>query len=194
MNATPLPAGSGFLAEIGRVLRYWPAVLISGIVTVVAGILAIVFTPVTAVVIGLLFGLSILFQGVLSAAAAFGAKPGTPGRAWLGVWAALSIVIGLFAVLYPGSGALALAYLLIVWFLINAVNNIVRAASDKDHRVWFAVLGALELVIAFWLMVDILTAVDTVVLLFGFGLLLRGVGEIALSFRLRHVGNVLGGK
>lgn len=191
MNTTPPTAASGFFDEIGRVLRYWPAVLISGIVTVVAGVLAILYQDVTAIVAGLLFGLGILFQGVLFAATAIGAKPGTPGRAWLGVWAVLSIGAGLLAVFYPWSGVFALAYLLIFWFLVNAVNNIVRAASDKDHRIWFGVLGALELIVAAWLLIDIFTAVGTVVLLVGFGLLLRGVGEIAVAFRLRHVGNLL---
>jgi uncharacterized membrane protein HdeD (DUF308 family) len=194
MNVTPPTSGSGFLHEIGRVLRYWPAVLISGIVTVIAGVLAIIYQDVTALAAGLLFGLAILFQGVLFAAAAIGAKPGTPGRAWLGVWAALSIVAGLLAIFYPWSGVLALASLLIFWFLVNAVNDIVRAASDKDHRVWFGVLGVLELIVATWLLIDIVTAVTTVVLLVGIGLLLRGFGEIAIAFRLRHVGNVLRGQ
>ena len=194
MNATPSPAESGFLHEIGRVLRYWPAVLISGVLLVISGVLALAWPVLTALVIGVLFGATILVQGVLFAAFAFGAKPGTPGRAWIGVWAVISIVLGLFTLTYPGTGALAVAYLLIIWFLISAVNDFVRASSDKAHRVWFGVLGALQVVLAVWLTFDLALAVDTVALLFAFGLLLRGFGEIALAFRLRHVGNVLGGK
>ncbi|EFV13017.1 HdeD family acid-resistance protein [Segniliparus rugosus] len=194
MNATPRSTGSSFLDEIGRVLRYWPAVLISGIVTVIAGVLAIAWPGITVFVAAILFGLGILFQGVLFSATAFAAKPGTPGRAWIGVWAALSILAGVLTLVFPGSGVLALAYLLIFWFLVNAVNNIVRASSDKEHRVWFGVLGALELIVAIWLLFDLAAAIDTIALIVGFGLLLRGTAEIALAFRLRHVGNVLNGK
>lgn len=194
MTATTHSTGSSFFAEIGRALRYWPAVLISGVLLVIAGVLALVWPVVTALVIGILFGATILVQGVLFAAAAFSSRPGTPGRVWIGVWAVLSIVLGVFTLAYPGTGALAAAYLLIIWFLISAVNDFVRASSGPDHRAWFIVLGVLQVVLAVWLTFDLALAVDTVALLFAFGLLLRGFAEIALAFRLRHVGKLLGGK
>jgi uncharacterized membrane protein HdeD (DUF308 family) len=98
--------------------RWW--YVLAGVVGVIAGLAAAFWPGVTVLVLVLWAGAWAVVTGVLEIAAAVRGEG--PGR-WLTALAgALSIAAGLFILLWPGIGALALATVLGIYALVAGVS------------------------------------------------------------------------
>lgn len=90
----------------------WGVMLVIGIVSVVAGVLAVLYPGLTALTLILLMGANALLTGVLDIVAAVRLRRQITHE-WLLVAAGVvSIVFGAIVIIFPGAGALAL-----IWFV-----------------------------------------------------------------------------
>jgi uncharacterized membrane protein HdeD (DUF308 family) len=119
------------------------------------------------------------------AAGAFGSAdvvgPGPPR--WLaGVAGALSLVIGVAALVWPGPTLLAVGLLFGIYFTIWAVSMLVRAISAHDVPVGLRILDIIVSVLALLLGLTLIVrpgaSVATAALLLGFWWLLLGVMQL----------------
>jgi uncharacterized membrane protein HdeD (DUF308 family) len=100
----------GALRRRGRERGWW-LMLLLGLVSISAGIVAIVDPRITVFVLVLLMGVNALITGILDIVMAVRLSDGD-GREWLlGLTGVISIVFGLVVFLYPPAGALALAFI-----------------------------------------------------------------------------------
>src|SRR5260370_25209931 len=114
MERDPMTNHADMLARVGR---HWGWLMAFGIITVVAGFMALVWPSVTLLVVAVLFGVQLIVAGVFRFVAAFASDDLTGGtRVLLALLGVLSLVIGLYAVRHVLLTIVALALLLgIFW-------------------------------------------------------------------------------
>jgi uncharacterized membrane protein HdeD (DUF308 family) len=108
---------SGIMWIIGAVRHrksgedWWLALLL-GLVSIGAGLIAILRPGITALVLVLVIGANALISGVLEIVAAIRLRKEIQGESFLILTGIVSIVFGILVFLFPGAGALALVWLI----------------------------------------------------------------------------------
>jgi uncharacterized membrane protein HdeD (DUF308 family) len=120
--------------------RWWFALLL-GLIGVVAGVIALIWPYITAVVLALLVGCWALVTGVIEIVSAMRQRRERRRTAWLVVAGLLSVVAGVLILIWPVHGAVAVAMLLGVFAtaygvvlagLALAVRRAGMMTSDDD--------------------------------------------------------------
>ena len=113
------PAIAAWLADIRlsegdmRTARRW--LLVTGILALLAGIAAIIVPLVATITVALFIGWILVFSGAVMSWHELTQRPS--GRSWSRVaQALLTLLVGLYLVVFPVTGALSLTLLLVIWF------------------------------------------------------------------------------
>ena len=101
--------------------RKWWLALLLGLVGIAAGVCAIIFPAVTALVLVLLMGANAMFTGALDIAIAMRLRRVLKGAWMLVVSGIVSILFGAFVFFFPGPGALALVWLISLYAIVTGV-------------------------------------------------------------------------
>jgi len=128
---------SGGAALVGAIRnrdadRQWWIVLLLGSASLAAGALAILLPGLTALALVLLMGANAVVNGVLEIVWAVRLRHRIQGEWLLGLAGLLSIVFGVFVLLFPGAGALAMVWLIAVYAI--AIGILLLAAGLKLRR------------------------------------------------------------
>ncbi|RSS59196.1 HdeD family acid-resistance protein [Streptomyces sp. WAC01280] len=165
----------------------WQALLVAGLVSVVLGILVLVWPDASLRVAGVLFGLYLLFSGVMQLVAAFGTHATTALRVMAFISGALSILLGLFCFRGAMQSTLLLALWIGIGWLFRGITQTVAAASDSamPARGWQIFLGVVSAIAGVVLIVSPLESAAVLTVLVGIWLLVVGVVEAATAFMIR---------
>jgi uncharacterized membrane protein HdeD (DUF308 family) len=173
-----------------RLGRHWGWVLAYGIVTLAAGIAALVWPGVTLLAVAILFGVQLIFFGVFRFVSAFVPDEGSGGRrvlmALLGV---LALIVGLYALRHVLLTIVALALLLGIFWVVNGATELFLALSHREipERGWTAFAGVLSLVAGIILLVYPAISVVALAVVVGVWLVVFGAIEITMAFRMRSL-------
>jgi uncharacterized membrane protein HdeD (DUF308 family) len=176
------------LAGIGR---HWGWVLTFGIITLLAGLLTVVWPGRTIVVIAVLFGIQLIVAGIFRFVAAFAVDEAAGGtRVLLALLGVLSLIVGLYAVRHLQVTVAALALLLGIFWIVNGAVETFTALSHRGmpQRGWTIFMGLLGIVAGIVVLVYPGISLLTLALVLGFWLLVYGIMEIVAAFRLRQAG------
>ncbi|HEX4221304.1 MAG TPA: HdeD family acid-resistance protein [Pseudonocardiaceae bacterium] len=174
--------------ELHKLARYaWQAVLVTGIVAIVLGVLVLMWPGISIIVAGVLFGLYLVVGGVMQLVAAFGTHGTTALRVLAFVSGALSILLGLLCFRSAFDSILLLALWIGIGWLFRGIIGIVSAISDANlpARGWQGFYGVISLLAGIALIDSPLSSVALLTLLGGIWLIALGVVEIITAFRVR---------
>lgn len=137
---------------------------------------------------GVLFGLYLLFSGVLQLVAAFGTHVATSLRVMAFISGALSILLGLFCFRGAMQSILLLALWIGIGWLFRGITQTLAAASDPGApaRGWQIFLGIVSFLAGIVLIVSPFESVAVLTLVGGCWLLAVGITEIITAFRIRN--------
>jgi uncharacterized membrane protein HdeD (DUF308 family) len=130
---------SGIVSIVGAVKnrtseREWWIILLLGLVSVCAGIIAIIHPAMTALVLVLVMGANALVTGVLDIVTAIRLRK-TMEHEWLLILAGLaSVVFGFLVFLFPGAGALALVWLISAYAIATGILLLALAFRARSWR------------------------------------------------------------
>jgi uncharacterized membrane protein HdeD (DUF308 family) len=96
----------------GTAPRPWWVMIIAGLLGVAAGIVTFLYPGITAMVLLVIIAFAAIVRGVLEIAAGIRLRQEIEGEFWLILGGVLSIVFGVFLLLRPGVGALAVVWLI----------------------------------------------------------------------------------
>jgi uncharacterized membrane protein HdeD (DUF308 family) len=185
----PSRGGTDVHDQVTRVGRawWWPAFF--GVVSIVAGVLALAWPGPTLVVLAVVFGAELIVWGVyrLVGAITFGDAGGGARTLWaiLGV---LSLLLGFYALRHIVITLLSLGLLLGIFWLVDGIGLIVSAVEHRGMpgrglSLLSGVLGAIAgLVLLVWPAISILT----LAWLAGLWLLILGVMQVSVAIQLRR--------
>lgn len=181
----PEPPFEGPLHVLSRAA--WQVVLLTGVASLVLGVLVLVWPDASLFVVGLLFGVYLLVSGVLQLVAAFGTHRTASLRVLAFVSGALSILLGLFCFRGPMQSILLLALWIGIGWLFRGITQTLAAASDSSMpaRGWQIALGVLTFVAGVVLIDSPFESVAVLTLVGGIWLLVVGVTEIVTAFCIR---------
>ncbi|MCX4235343.1 HdeD family acid-resistance protein [Streptomyces ortus] len=165
----------------------WQTVLAAGIAALALGVMMLVWPKATLLAAGVLFGLYLLFSGVLQLASAFGTHAATSLRVMAFISGALSILLGLFCFRGAMQSILLLALWIGIGWLFRGVTYTLAAASDPSvpARGWQILLGILSFLAGVVLIVSPFESVAVLTVVGGAWLLALGVTEIITSLQMR---------
>jgi uncharacterized membrane protein HdeD (DUF308 family) len=107
--------------------------LLLGLVSVAAGVLAVFMPAITALVLVLLMGANALVNGALEIILAVRLRRQVRGEWLLGLAGLLSVVFGVLVLLFPGPGALALVWLIAAWAIAIGILLIAAGFSLRKR-------------------------------------------------------------
>jgi len=172
---------------LGRVGRHWGWTLGFGIITVLAGVVALAWPGPTLVVIAILFGIELVVLGVFRFVAAFGHELTSGTRILYALLGVLSLIIGLYALRHVLVTLLALALLLGIFWVANGAVELFAALSHREmpHRSWTSVVGTLSILAGIVLLAYPGISLTVLAVIVSVWLLLLGIMEISMAFRIR---------
>jgi uncharacterized membrane protein HdeD (DUF308 family) len=135
--ASTLPADA--LRKARRLL------MVLGILSVIAGAAAIIVPIAASVTMTLFVGWLLMFYGVMTALETAMSDDARRQKAWRGLNALLSFLVGFYLVVLPLSGTITLTFLLSVWFFGTGVFSLLAAWQHRGQPGWgwAAINGAL---------------------------------------------------
>ena len=167
-------------APIGR---SWWLYLLAGAVSVIAGILAIVYPDITLLALGIFVGVGLLFSGALEIAEAIAGSPDS--RALSAIVGVLAIIAGVICLRRPGESLLALVVVLGVYLIVAGLVRFIRSVSELEDRAAQMALGIIDVVLGVLILSLPKLSLVTLAILFAISLLARGAFMVFLAFKLR---------
>ena len=167
--------------------RSWWLVLLFGIVSTLFGILAVLNPVGAGAGIAWALGVMALVEGIVALIGVF-KNDGSVPRGWMLVYAVLSLLFGVLAVINPVSMAASFVMVMGFWLIFAGVMRIsfaVRVRKEIDNE-WMLILsGVLAIILgALVLLTPVAGLVLTVVWL-GVAAVVYGLLQIFAAFRMR---------
>jgi uncharacterized membrane protein HdeD (DUF308 family) len=173
------------VSEVSQIGRNWWMFLILGLVSIIAGILAIVYPDITLLALAIFVGVSLLFIGVMDVVEAIAGAP--ESRALSAIIGVLSLLAGIIALRRPGESLLALIVLLGVYLIVAGVMRFIRSFAELEDRALTMLLAILDIILGIVILSWPGLGLVTLAILFAISLLAHGVVWVMLAFRLRGV-------
>jgi uncharacterized membrane protein HdeD (DUF308 family) len=112
--------------------RSWKGLMIVGVLAIVVGCIAILVPAVASVGTAIFIGWILLIAGAFLVAAAFSAH--SVGSLVLRLlWAAITVIVGIWLIVEPHNGTLTLTFVLGVYFLFMGITRITVAFLGRGQ-------------------------------------------------------------
>jgi uncharacterized membrane protein HdeD (DUF308 family) len=186
MSAAPA-TDSPFDDLLRGIARYWWLWVLFGVLSVAAGIVALVNPSLSLLAIALLFGISLIVAGFFDVLAGFTADHAdTARRVFAVLLGVLALIAGVICLRRPGAGLLALVLIIGTYLIVAGVLQL--AASIGTPSPWLGVLlGAVNVVLGILILSLPGISLVTFAVLFGISLVVRGVFAVVEGMRLRRL-------
>lgn len=125
--------------------RSWWLEILEGVVSIIAGIIALVFPVLAAEVLVIIIAAWAIVTGIFEIIAAIRLREQIKGEFWLGLAGLASILFGVILLVFPGVGALSLVWLIgsfalvfgvflvILGWRLRGVNEMAKVDAARDY-------------------------------------------------------------
>jgi uncharacterized membrane protein HdeD (DUF308 family) len=156
--------------------RSWKVLMTVGVLAIVVGCVAILVPAIFSVGTAIFIGWILLIVGAFLIAGAFSAHSvGT--LLWRLLWAALTVIVGVWLIVEPHNGTLTLTLVLGIYFLLMGVTRIGVAFVGRGHEGagWVGLSGVAGLLIGILVLAKFPSSADWAIgLLVGIDLIFAG--------------------
>jgi uncharacterized membrane protein HdeD (DUF308 family) len=165
----------------------WWLVLILGVVSIAAGVLALAYPDITLLVLGLIFGVNLLLIGMAWVGLATTEGHSEGGRVLRMIVGFLAVLAGLFCLVHPGQSVLALLIVVAFWFVMTGIADLARAMDEPDGRWIAAFLGVIGIAAGIIIVSDPDIGLTTLALIAGISFIVRGTIEVGAAVYMRRL-------
>ncbi|MCB1287024.1 MAG: HdeD family acid-resistance protein [Mycobacterium sp.] len=169
----------------------WKSVLLTGILSLILGVMVLAWPGPTLLVAAIFFGVYLLVTGVSQVFHAFTLHISGGGRALLFISGAASLVLAVLCFRSIGNSILLLAIWIGIGFIFRGVATAAAAISDSStpSRGWEIFIGIVTLIAGVIVLAYPFESLPTLIWVTGIWLVVIGVMEIIASFGIRKAGN-----
>lgn len=175
----------------------WKSALLSGILSLVLGVLVLAWPGKTILAAAILFGVYLLITGAAQVFFAFSLHVSAGSRILLFISGAASLILAVLAFRHFGRDQLTAILFLAIWigigFIFRGVGTTVSAISDPHlpGRGWSIFVGVISLLAGVVILASPLESLFTLAIVVGAWLVVIGVFEIVSSFGIRKASKTL---
>ena len=172
--------------------RIWQGVALRGVLAILFGIVALIFTGQTMLVLVYVFGAFALLSGIVELVTAVRAGEAHLRWGWLAFAGIVGIAAGIVSFIWPGITALALVFLIAAWAMVSGVAEIAFALAWPDTLAhpWLAALsGALSVAFGILLARWPRSGVIALTWLVGIYAIVYGCTQLYYAYRLQAFGH-----
>jgi uncharacterized membrane protein HdeD (DUF308 family) len=168
---------------IGDLAISWVWWLVSGLLTVIAGIILLSWPHATVRVVAVVIGLQLLLSGVVRLVRAFGRQdPGDTSRPLQVLVALLAVLAGVLVLRHQLETVGVITILVGLYWLVGGIVTIYLAVDRPiRHRGWIFGLGALGVAAGVVLLSSPVVSALTLTRLLGVWLILLGLLDVVVS-------------
>lgn len=165
----------------------WKSVLLSGILSLVLGVLVLVWPGISILVAAIFFGAYLLVTGISQVFHAFTLHVSAGGRVLLFISGAAALILAVLCFRSIENSILLLAIWIGIGFIFRGVAVAVSAISDPETpgRGWEIFVGVISLLAGIVVLASPFPSLATLTLVVGIWLVVIGVFEIVSSFGIR---------
>lgn len=172
--------------EEARPARRW--LIATGILSIVTGLVALAVPAAASVATSVFIGWVLVFAGIVMTAHAFSRR--SAGQVTLALLnGVLTLLVGLYIVIFPLSGTVTLTFALAVWFFGMGVLELVTAVRSRGQpgTGMFAFSGALAAILGVLIVAELPSSAGWAIgLLVGINLLFFGFRALMLASVLKR--------
>jgi uncharacterized membrane protein HdeD (DUF308 family) len=169
-----------------RSARRW--LIATGILSIVTGIVALAVPAAASVTTSIFIGWVLVFGGVVMVANSISNR--SAGRSSVGIVSGLlTLIVGLYIVIFPLSGTVTLTFVLAVWFFALGTMEVMAAlrARGRPGVAIFAFSGLLSLILGALIVAELPSSAGWAIgLLVGINLLLWGIRALMFASLLKQ--------
>jgi uncharacterized membrane protein HdeD (DUF308 family) len=172
--------------DLDRVTRGWWALIVSGIISIVAGGI-ILYTDWKVDDLAVFIGAVLVFRGLVNT---LGVPVDGSGRGWAIALGLLEFALGLMVWIWPSPTLLVIAFWVGWYVLFSGILTIAGAVAGRDYLPYWGfllVFGIAEVLLAFWLLARPGTTLVAAVLALGLWCLVYGVTQIVIAFEIKRL-------
>jgi uncharacterized membrane protein HdeD (DUF308 family) len=174
---------SRMASQVEPIAQNWWLFLVLGLVSIVAGVLAIAYPDITLLAVGIFIGVALLFVGALNIVEAISGD--VESRTLNAILGVLAVVAGLICLRRPGESLLALIVVLGIYLVVSGGIEFVRSFATLEDRALRMGLAIIDVILGILILSLPELSLVTLAVLFAISLLVRGVFACWLAFRLR---------
>lgn len=167
----------------------WWLLLVDGILAIILGVLAMVFTSATVTTILVIFGIISILVGAVSLYVGLKNRDSDNGWGWLTFQGLASLVIGLVVLRFPDQTAAVLGLIIAFWALAIGIIRVVGAMDLRKRKSkgwgWELAAGLAMLVLGLIFLVSPGLGTATVIFLLGLLALIAGIALVVGAFMVR---------
>lgn len=168
----------------------WQSMVVIGLLSVVVGIVVLIWPGPTLAVAGVLFGIYLLISGILQLVAAFGPHVGTGYRVLTLISGILSFILAFLCFRSIGSSLVLLGLWIGISWLFRGISAMVAGAEAPEGvpgRGWSILFGVLLLIGGLALVLWPIHSITVLALVVGWWLIFMGAMEIIYAIEVRLV-------
>jgi uncharacterized membrane protein HdeD (DUF308 family) len=184
VDPDPLDLDESGLAAIGK---HWGLVLTLGLVSIIIGIMALVWPGATILVVAILLAAYLIVSGIFQIVRGFSRGLSGGMRALLFISGALSLILGLIAISGVWRSVEILAIFIGIAFLFRGFGLLFESAEGGGSRGWNIFGGIVMLIGGFVVLVWPGISLVTLAWVAGIWLIIGGIFEIIAAFKLRSL-------
>jgi uncharacterized membrane protein HdeD (DUF308 family) len=167
----------------------WWAPVLTGAVSIVAGLLAIAWPHITLLALAIITGINLMVLGGLAIGEAFAGdedEDGSANTTLAAVVGVLGVLAGIVVIRRPGETLLVLIVILGLWLVLSGVVQLVRAVVVAgDQRLLRALGGLVDAGIGICVLALPKLTLGTLAVLAGCAFVVHGAVLIVRGFRMR---------
>jgi uncharacterized membrane protein HdeD (DUF308 family) len=171
--------------DVARIAKEWWLLAVLGVVSIVCGVLAVVYPDITLLAMGIIFGFYLLLAGVFELVEAIVGDAAS--RALSAIVGIVALIAGLICLRRPGESLLALVVVLGIYLVVTGIAQLVRAFASVEHRGWSLLSAVVDVVLGILILSWPDLSLVTLAVFFGISLIFRGAIALVAAWQLRKL-------
>jgi uncharacterized membrane protein HdeD (DUF308 family) len=157
-----------------------------GVLSVILGILAIVYPGATIVTISIFFAAWLFVSGIFSLIGSFSRDGDTGSRVLSAILGVLSIIVGWVLLRSTFQSVEVFIFVIGIFFLIQGVMTFIGAFARKAGRNWGIASGILGIIAGIIVLTYPISSAVTLALIAGIWLVILGIMQVVAGIQLRN--------
>ena len=157
-----------------------------GVLSLIAGLLALIYPDITLLALALIAGINLLLLGILAIVNAIVSDRDATVRVLGGVLGMVGVIGGLVVMRRPGESLLAILLILGVWFVVSGLVDAVRAIVQPEDRMFRLLTATVDIILGALILSLPELSLKTLAVLTGIAFIVRGAFAIYAGMQLRN--------